>query len=182
MRRLQLAARRLLGAAHGKASNRRRDARGIGGFAIEDLDVRTIFASEEWAYRHRITLRVDGEQRLGFYRHRSHELVEIDECRIADANVNAHLGPAREWLRGVSTTVRRVEVASTRDGRAVFVANAEGPFRHDGDITNGFSGGALPSPASCSTARAGGGRSEGRSSRSKSTTSFRSRPRAGSRK
>jgi len=45
----------------------------VGGFAAEALDVRPILPSEEWAYRHRITLRVDGEQRLGFYRHRSHD-------------------------------------------------------------------------------------------------------------
>jgi len=110
----------------------------VGGFDLERLDVRPIVESEEWAYRHRITLRVDGEQRLGFYRHRSHELVEVAECRIADATVNEHLAAAREWLRGVSTTVRRVEIASTGDGHAVFVANAEGPFRHDGEYHERF--------------------------------------------
>ena len=110
----------------------------IGGFRAEDLELRPIIPSAEWAYRHRITLRVDGEQRLGFYRHRSHELVEIEDCAIADATVNAHLAAARDWLRGVSTTVRRVEVASTRDGRAVFSANAEGPFRHDGEYHEKF--------------------------------------------
>ena len=110
----------------------------IGGFRAEDLELRPIVPAAEWAYRHRITLRVDGEQRLGFYRHRSHALVEIEDCGIADATVNAHLGAARDWLRGVSTTVRRVEVASTRDGRAVFSANAEGPFRHDAEYHEKF--------------------------------------------
>src|SRR5205823_3480945 len=40
------------------------------------LDIRPIIGSAEWGYRHRLTLRVGGEQRLGFYRHRSHRLVE----------------------------------------------------------------------------------------------------------
>ena len=111
----------------------------VGGFDGERLDVRPILHSSEWAYRHRITLRVDGEQRLGFYRHRSHRLVEIATCRIADDTVNTHLATARDWLRGVSTTIRRVEVASSGgDRRVVFIANAEGPFRHDGEYHERF--------------------------------------------
>jgi len=104
----------------------------IGGLEPATLDMRPIIASSEWGYRHRLTLRVGGEQRLGFYRHRSHQLVEIDTCKIADETVNVHLSVAREWLRGLSTTVRRLEIASTRSDRVAFVANAEGPFRHDG--------------------------------------------------
>ena len=95
------------------------------------LDIRPIIGSAEWAYRHRLTLRVGGEHRLGFYRHHSHLLVEIDECLIGDETVNRHMSVAREWLRGVSTTVRRLEIASNRSGKVAFVANAEGAFRHD---------------------------------------------------
>ncbi len=103
----------------------------LGGFDAPALDLRPIVPSPEWAYRHRLTLRVDGEQRLGFYRHRSHRLVEVERCLIADETVNRALPLAREWLRGVSTEVRRLEIASTRGERVVFVANAEGPYRHD---------------------------------------------------
>ncbi|MGH7858630.1 MAG: 23S rRNA (uracil(1939)-C(5))-methyltransferase RlmD, partial [Candidatus Binatia bacterium] len=110
----------------------------IGGFSPEELDLRPVVASPEWAYRHRVTLRVDGEQRLGFYRHRSHRLVEIAECLIADATVNAHLATAREWLRGVSTTVRRLEIAAAGGDEAVFVGNCEGAFRHDGEYHEKF--------------------------------------------
>ncbi|MGH7819641.1 MAG: 23S rRNA (uracil(1939)-C(5))-methyltransferase RlmD [Candidatus Binatia bacterium] len=110
----------------------------IAGLDPASVDVRPILASPEWAYRHRITLRVDGEQRLGFYRHRSHRLIEIDSCLIADDTVNTHLATAREWLRGVSTTIRRLEIASASGGRAIFVAIAEGPFRHDGEYHEKF--------------------------------------------
>jgi 23S rRNA (uracil1939-C5)-methyltransferase len=110
----------------------------IGGFPPDAIDVRPIVPSREWDYRHRVNLRVDGEQRLGYYRHRSHRLVEIDECRIADETVNRHLAVARDWLRGVSTEIRRVEIASAAEGRAVFVANAEGAYRHDGEYHERF--------------------------------------------
>ncbi len=88
-------------------------------------------ARAEWAYRHRLSLRVDGEQRLGFYQHRSHQLVEVTACQIADNAVNLHLSTSRDWLRGTSTAIRRLEIASARDSRVAFVGNAEGPFRHD---------------------------------------------------
>ena len=110
----------------------------IGRFDPARLDLRPIVASPEWAYRQRITLRVDGEQRMGFYQHHSRRLVEIDACRIANRAVNAHLAAAREWLRGVSTTVRRVEIASSHAERVAFVANAEGPFRHDAEYHERF--------------------------------------------
>ncbi len=103
----------------------------LGGFEASTVELRPIVPSPEWAYRHRLTLRVDGEQRLGFYRHHSHRLVEVERCLIADEAVNRALALAREWLRGVSTAVRRLEIASTRRDGVVFVANAEGPFRHD---------------------------------------------------
>jgi 23S rRNA (uracil1939-C5)-methyltransferase len=110
----------------------------IGGFPAAQLDVRPILPSPEWAYRHRVTLRVGGEHRLGFYRHRSHRLVEIEECLIADDTVNRHLAAARSWLRGASTSIRRLEIANAGDGRAVFVGNAEGRYRHDGEYHEKF--------------------------------------------
>lgn len=105
---------------------------------FDQPELRPIVPSAEWAYRHRVTLRVDGEQRLGFYRHRSHRLVEIETCLIADDTVNAHLATAREWLRGTSTTVRRLEIATAAPGVVVFVGNAEGRFRHDGEFHERF--------------------------------------------
>lgn len=110
----------------------------LGGVTADALDVRPIVPSAEWGYRHRVTLRVAGEQRLGFYRHRSHRLVEIEFCPIADETVNAHLRVAREWLRGTSTSVRRLEIASSGPGCAVLVANAEGAFRHDDEYHEKF--------------------------------------------
>jgi 23S rRNA (uracil1939-C5)-methyltransferase len=110
----------------------------IGGLDPRELEIAPILRSEEWGYRHRVTLRVAGENRLGFYRHRSHRLVEIERCEIADEDVNRHLATARDWLRGVSTTVRRLEIASAGEGAAVFVANAEGRYRQDGEYHERF--------------------------------------------
>jgi 23S rRNA (uracil1939-C5)-methyltransferase len=101
----------------------------IGGLDPAMLNVRPIVPCAEWAYRHRLSLRVDGEQRLGFYQHRSHQLVEVTACRIADAAVNLHLSTARDWLRGTSTEIRRVEIASARDSRSPLGTRSRSPTR-----------------------------------------------------
>jgi 23S rRNA (uracil1939-C5)-methyltransferase len=110
----------------------------IGGLSVETLEIRPILPSREWGYRHRVNLRVDGEQRLGFFRHRSHRLVEIEECGIADPVVNRHLAIARQWLRGASTAVRRLEIARAGPDAVAFIGNAEGPFRHDDSYHESF--------------------------------------------
>lgn len=48
-----------------------------------------------WNYRNRIRLHVDRKKRIGFYRHQSHELIEINECLIADEKLNERLQALR---------------------------------------------------------------------------------------
>ncbi|MGW8194091.1 MAG: 23S rRNA (uracil(1939)-C(5))-methyltransferase RlmD [Desulforhopalus sp.] len=42
----------------------------------------------EWGYRQRIRLRVGERSEVGFYRHRSHEIVSVDECLLAGKTLN----------------------------------------------------------------------------------------------
>ena len=83
---------------------------------LRDVDVRPTRApADAWAYRARITLVADG-RRLGFHRARSHALVEIDECAIADPVLVAHLGVARAWAAAVRTAPLRVTLACAPGG------------------------------------------------------------------
>ena len=110
VRRLPVAARRADGAAHARSAIvvAEQLAR-LGG--LRDVDVRpTRAAPDAWAYRARITLVAEG-RRLGFHRARSHALVEIDECAIADPVLVAHLGVARAWAAA------RAHRAAARDPR-----------------------------------------------------------------
>jgi 23S rRNA (uracil1939-C5)-methyltransferase len=90
---------------------------------------------QEWHYRHRIRLRTEPPARLGFYQARSHDLVEIESCRIAGETSPQQLQTARQWLAALRTVVRRLELLSgeARPGpeasRTVLVGNAEGPFQ-----------------------------------------------------
>lgn len=59
----------------------------------------TLAAPSPWAYRSRIQLQVDAKGRVGFYRQGSHNVVEFDECAIADARINAQLAAAKITLR-----------------------------------------------------------------------------------
>ena len=121
-----------------KRRNLEEALRRIGGLDPEVLDIGPIISPRRWGARHRVQFRVDGEQRLGFYRHASNDLVQISSCLTADGTVNAHLPIARKWLAGTSTTIRRLEIATAVPGEAVLVANAEGPFRNDGAYHESF--------------------------------------------
>jgi 23S rRNA (uracil1939-C5)-methyltransferase len=101
--------------------------RRIGGLPTDGVRP-PIPAPTEWRYRHRIILRTE-RGRLGFYRAESHDLVEIDECRIAADPLAAALAPARRWLAAVRTTIRRLAlVVGENAPGVVLVANAEGDF------------------------------------------------------
>lgn len=59
----------------------------------------TLAAPSPWAYRRRIQLQVDAEGHVGFYRQGSHDVVEFDECAIADVRINEQLAAAKIRLR-----------------------------------------------------------------------------------
>ena len=86
---------------------------------IRDADIRpTIPSPTDWGYRARITLAVDG-RRAGYRRARSHDLVEIDDCPIAEPVLSAHLGAAREWIRTLRAPLRRVTICAAPGGVAL---------------------------------------------------------------
>src|SRR5262245_14672725 len=87
-------------------------------------------APGDWAYRARVTLIVEG-RRVGYQRARSHTLVEVDACPLADPVVSAHLAAARELAAVVRVPLERIAVVAAPAG-GVLVATATGtPAAHD---------------------------------------------------
>jgi len=83
---------------------------------VHDVEVLpTIASPNDWGYRGRVTLVVEG-RRAGYHRARSHALVEITGCPIADPAVSAHLEAAREWLTRLRVPLRRVTILTAPGG------------------------------------------------------------------
>ncbi|MHC4452951.1 MAG: 23S rRNA (uracil(1939)-C(5))-methyltransferase RlmD [Planctomycetota bacterium] len=81
------------------------------------------------AYRNRLKLRFDSG-RLGFYSARTHSLVPIDDCIVAEPIVSEALETVRDLAASLSTHVLRVEIASRGQLSGVVVAlNSEGRLR-----------------------------------------------------
>ncbi|NHC46170.1 class I SAM-dependent RNA methyltransferase [Motilibacter sp. K478] len=76
--------------------------------------------SDGLGWRTRVRFAVDGEARLALRKHRSHELVQIDRCRIASPGVDEVGATARTWRGAAEVEV----VASGAGDRAVLVAPA----------------------------------------------------------
>jgi tRNA/tmRNA/rRNA uracil-C5-methylase (TrmA/RlmC/RlmD family) len=79
---------------------------------ISEPPVAAVIASpHELGYRNRLKLRFDGG-RLGFYRARTHSLVPIADCLIADARIREAHGAVEAFVAALETRVTRVEIAS----------------------------------------------------------------------
>jgi len=83
---------------------------------VRDAEVLpTLPSPADWHYRARITLAVEG-RRAGYRRARSHALVEIADCPLADPAVSAHLAAARAWLAALRVPLRRLTVSAAPGG------------------------------------------------------------------
>jgi 23S rRNA (uracil1939-C5)-methyltransferase len=111
-----------------KEQNLRESLRRIAGVApTRPLPI--IGAPSEWSYRHRIRLHTAAGGRLGFRRPRSHQLVSIDRCLIAEPALSNLLNPLRALMATLTTRLDEVELASNGRGAIVVDATTPGRFR-----------------------------------------------------
>jgi len=69
---------------------------GLGeGDQLNEIVLPTFPSPKQWYYRNRIQLHVDSKGRIGFYKPKSKEVVEFDECLIADERLNEQLKQKR---------------------------------------------------------------------------------------
>ena len=97
---------------------------------LDGFELRPILASpHEYHYRRRIRLQCDKAKRIGFFRAFSHDLVEIDNCLIADSELNKVLHPLRSWMSELNTAVEHVEIVTGDDSNEIVaVGKAVGEF------------------------------------------------------
>jgi len=102
---------------------------------VRDAEVLpTLTAGGDWHYRARLTLVVEG-RRAGYHRARSHHLLEIEDCPIADPVLSAHLGAARSWIGAVRVPLRRVLLAVAPGGVVLTAITDAPPGARDADAT-----------------------------------------------
>jgi 23S rRNA (uracil1939-C5)-methyltransferase len=100
---------------------------------IHDPEVKPVVPSpSEFGYRNRLRLRFD-HGRLGFYRARSHALVPIADCLIADDRVRVALPEVERFVATLETRVTRVEIASRGSLPGLVLALNSGGRLHRSD-------------------------------------------------
>jgi 23S rRNA (uracil1939-C5)-methyltransferase len=98
---------------------------------LADVEVLpTLAAADAFGYRARVSLVAEG-RRLGYHRARSHALLEVDACPIAEPVVSAHLATARAWAAALRAPLRRVTVAAAPGGVALVAATDAAPGERD---------------------------------------------------
>ncbi len=110
-----------------KAANVRETLARLGGVtAARELPIRA--APDEWRYRRRIRLHVGHGGALGFRQARSHRLVEIGDCVIADPALTAVLPLVRAAVSRLRTRLRSLELLMNGHGAVVARGVADGAF------------------------------------------------------
>jgi tRNA/tmRNA/rRNA uracil-C5-methylase (TrmA/RlmC/RlmD family) len=92
----------------------------LGGLADVDVDVQAL-PGGPLGWRTRVRYAVDSAGRLGFHRHRSHEVVPVDRCLIAHPAIQELALTARRWS-GLSA----LEVVASGGGEVSVLAHQAG--------------------------------------------------------
>jgi len=80
---------------------------------LTGFELRPIIPSpREYHYRRRIRLQCTGAKRIGFFHAFSHNLVEIDNCLIADHALNQAIQRLRSWIKELETPLEHVEIVT----------------------------------------------------------------------
>jgi 23S rRNA (uracil1939-C5)-methyltransferase len=98
---------------------------------VKENSIKPIVASQaEWHYRNRVQLKVhssDDGIAIGFYRHGSHNVVDIDHCLLVAPHIQEVLSLLREALQGKidAESVEQIDLACGDDGRVRLLLHAQ---------------------------------------------------------
>ncbi len=113
-----------------KQRNVEETLRRIGGVtALRPLPI--LASPSEWAYRHRIRLHRGPDGALGYRRARSHDVVAIEHCLIAEPELSAALPAVRALLAELETHWDEVELATNGRAAVAIEIGTSGRFRAD---------------------------------------------------
>lgn len=88
-----------------------------------DVDIKEIHSYNNLYYRNKITLRVLGNK-IGYYKEKTNELVDITECIICDKRINDILHLIREFINYYSShKINEVMIRTAKDETMVYVDN-----------------------------------------------------------
>jgi 23S rRNA (uracil1939-C5)-methyltransferase len=98
---------------------------------VKENSIKPIVAAQnEWHYRNRVQLKVhssDDGIAIGFYRHGSHNVVDIDHCRLIAPPIQEALSLLREAFQGKinAESVEQIDLACGDDGRVRILIYAQ---------------------------------------------------------
>ena len=94
---------------------------------LDGFELRLIIPStQEYRYRRRIRLQCDRAGKLGYFRPASHEVIEIDDCLIADGKITGFIAPLRRWVHELVTAVEYLEIVTGEEPDQIVVIGKSG--------------------------------------------------------
>ncbi|MGI5901293.1 MAG: 23S rRNA (uracil(1939)-C(5))-methyltransferase RlmD [Desulfitobacteriia bacterium] len=99
----------------------------IGG--LRQIRVEPVIGMEDpWRYRNKATLHIDREGRLGYYRSKTHNLVQFEDCLLLSVKTNERIRRIKEVLKGCGECINYVTFRENHrgEGLILFACNSKG--------------------------------------------------------
>ncbi len=97
----------------------------------------------DWSFipaglRRRVNFQVDHDDRLGFFRENSNDVVKIDSCLILDKAISGLINPLQNLVKNITTKVTQISITKFDNGIAVILQTPTAPTLEVADQLTNF--------------------------------------------
>lgn len=78
----------------------------------EEIKIKKYYKAEDLFYRNKVTLHIKNNK-LGFYKEKSQDLVEIKECLLVDKKINKVIQELNTYLKNTKTKIKEITIRSS---------------------------------------------------------------------
>jgi len=90
-------------------------------------------------FRRRVNFQVDHNNRLGFFRENSNDVVKVDGCLILTKEISALIGPLQDLAKNVATKITQISITKFDNGVAIILQTPTAPEIEIADQLTNFS-------------------------------------------
>jgi 23S rRNA (uracil1939-C5)-methyltransferase len=89
-------------------------------------------------FRRRVNFQVDHNQRLGFFRENSNDVVKIDSCLILEKEIAALIHPLQDLVKNITTKITQISITKFDNGIAAILQTPIAPSLEVADQLTNF--------------------------------------------
>lgn len=89
-------------------------------------------------FRRRVNFQVDHNNRLGFFRENSNDVVKIESCLILESEISALIHPLQDLVKNITTNITQISITKFDNGIAAILQTPTAPSLEIADQLTNF--------------------------------------------